>query len=129
MTNWFSDEQATFGDRLAGAREAAELTQADLARRIGVREKTVRSWEEDLSEPRANRLQMLSGLLNVSLRWLLTGEGHGAMLTSEPVAPIPDDITAVLADIQTLRAEMGKMAEKLGRIEKHLRQVGREAAA
>ena len=33
--------------------------------------------ENDLTEPRANKLQMLAGVLNVSIMWLLTGEGQG----------------------------------------------------
>ncbi|MEZ5913851.1 MAG: helix-turn-helix transcriptional regulator, partial [Paracoccaceae bacterium] len=34
--NWYSEEAATFGDRLAAAREAAGLSQAELAQRLGV---------------------------------------------------------------------------------------------
>ena len=49
------------------------LVEAQLARRLGVKLATVRNWEDDRSEPRANRLQMLSGLLNVSFIWLMTG--------------------------------------------------------
>jgi len=75
--DWYGAETATFGDRLEGAREAAGLSQKDLADRLGVRLRTIRQWEEDLSEPRSNKLTMLSGMLNVSIRWLLTGEGEG----------------------------------------------------
>ena len=58
-TNWFSDEAATFGDRLAGAREAAGHTQDTLATQLGVEVTSVDAWENDLREQRANRLQML----------------------------------------------------------------------
>ena len=34
--DWFGPDAATFGDRVAGAREAAGMTQAQLARRLGV---------------------------------------------------------------------------------------------
>ena len=30
--NWYAEEAATFGDRLAGAREASGMTQAQLAK-------------------------------------------------------------------------------------------------
>jgi len=76
MTDWYGAETATFGDRLAGAREAAGLSQEELATRLGVRLETLIGWEEDAADPRANRLQMLAGMLNVSLMWLLTGEGR-----------------------------------------------------
>jgi transcriptional regulator with XRE-family HTH domain len=74
---WFSNEAATFGDRLSAAREAAGLTQEDLAARLGVRMTTLQAWEDDGAEPRGNRLQMLAGMLNVSLMWLMSGEGDG----------------------------------------------------
>ncbi len=74
---WFSDAAATFGDRLAAAREGAGLSQEDLALRLGVRLTTLQAWEDDGAEPRGNRLQMLAGMLNVSLMWLMSGEGEG----------------------------------------------------
>ena len=70
--DWYSDDAATFGDRLAAARENAGLSQKGLAEKLGVSHKIVRAWEDDMKEPRANRLQMLSGMLNVSLTWLLS---------------------------------------------------------
>ena len=119
--DWFSEEAATFGDRLAGAREAVGLSQSDLSRRLGVKLKTLRGWEEDLNEPRANKLQMLSGLLNVSLRWLLTGEGEGV---SEP-STAPDDAPEVrdlLLEIRDIKSQMSRSADQLGRLEKRLRK-------
>ena len=83
-SDWYGPETATFGDRVAGAREAAGMTQSQLARLLGVKKSTLIGWEDDISEPRANKLQMMAGLLNVSIMWLLTGEGDG---TANPVAP------------------------------------------
>ena len=68
---WYDPNATTFGDRVAGAREQAGMSQADLAKRLGVKLKTLKSWEDDLSEPRANKLSMMAGMLNVSLLWLL----------------------------------------------------------
>ncbi|WP_370226088.1 helix-turn-helix domain-containing protein [Pararhodobacter marinus] len=119
---WFTDDHATLGDRLAAGREAASMTQSQLAQRLGVRAKTLRDWENDVSEPRANRLQMLAALLGVSLRWLLTGEGddvqpQGAV---EETPPSPA-ATAALADLRSLRGELLAMGERLGRLEKVLK--------
>lgn len=74
---YYSDDAATLGDRLAAARAAAGLTKTGLAAKLGVTAKLVSSWENDRSEPRANRLATLAGLLNVSVTWLLTGGGEG----------------------------------------------------
>lgn len=119
--NWFSDETATFGDRLAGAREATGLTQEEFARRIGVKLSTIEAWENDLREPRANRLQMAAGLLNVSIRWLLTGEGTGP---EEPVdSEASEDFEALLMDLRQVRLQHQRLGETLGKLEKRLRQM------
>lgn len=123
MNDWFSEEQATMGDRIAGARDAAGLTQEELARRLGVRHTTVRAWEDDRTEPRANRLQMLAGLLNVSLMWLLTGRGDGVPDPGKTSDPAPA-AEALVTDLRLLRAELGRMADRVGQIEKRLRQAG-----
>ena len=65
----------TIGGRLSRARDATGLTAAQLARRLGVQSSTIHAWESDRSQPRANRLSMLAGVLNVSLSWLLHGVG------------------------------------------------------
>lgn len=127
MGDWFSDEKATFGDRLAGAREAAGLTPAELAARIGVTEKTIRAWEDDFAEPRANRLGMLAGLLNVSLAWLLTGEGEG--IATPEAAPAPAEVAAVLTDLRRMRAELGRMADRVQLLEKRLARWSGDGAA
>ena len=101
--DWYSEERATFGDRLAAAREAAELSQKNLAKRLGVKAKTVAAWENDLSEPRANRLQMLAGLLNVSLMWLLNGEGEGVAPPGDEAPRSSDDARAILLEMRELR--------------------------
>lgn len=119
---WYSEDAATFGDRLAGARDAAALTQAELATQIGVKVSTLDAWENDLREPRANRLQMLSGLLGVTLRWLLTGVGAGPE-GPEGDTPIDADANAVLGEMRLVRTQMAQSAVKLGQLEKQLRQI------
>ncbi|MFD1194018.1 multiprotein-bridging factor 1 family protein [Seohaeicola saemankumensis] len=118
--DWYGPDTATFGDRVAAAREAAGMSQKQMARRLGVKIGTVRGWEDDLSEPRANKLSMMAGLLNVSIVWLLTGEGDGvaAPVDESPIAP---DINALLVEIRDLKTQIGAAADRLGRLEKSLR--------
>jgi transcriptional regulator with XRE-family HTH domain len=116
-----TDETSTFGDRLVLAREASGLGQAELATRMGVKAQTVRAWEEDHAEPRANRLQMMAGMLNVSMVWLMSGQGEGPR---GPGGPVPETPAAdCLADLRDLRAEHVQLAEKLARLEQRLRAV------
>ena len=63
----------TLGGRIQKAREARGLSTSQLALRVGVMPRTVQFWETDRSEPRANKLQMLAGVLNVPLLWMLDG--------------------------------------------------------
>ena len=116
---YYSETAATFGDRLAGAREGAGLDQEALATRLGVEISTLQAWEDDMDEPRANRLQMLAGMLNVSLSWLLTGRGDGP---EAPQAETPPSLSDVLSEMRVLRTEMMQAAERMGRLEKRLRR-------
>lgn len=116
---WFSDENSTFGDRLAAARDAAGLNQTDLARRTGVRLSSIQSWENDQSEPRANTLQRVAGILGVSLMWLLAGEGDG-VAEATPDTPA-EDMRELLLELRGLRADHARIGERMGRLEKRLR--------
>lgn len=124
--DWYSGDHATLGDRLTAAREAQGLSTAELARRLGVKLRTVEAWENDTSEPRANKLQMVAGLLSVSIRWLLTGEGEGI---AEP-ATMPEmeaDAKVLLRDLQKMRQQMTELATRMGKTEKALRLILKEA--
>lgn len=116
-TDWYSPETATFGDRIAGAREALGLSQRELAHRLGVRPDTLCGWEEDRTEPRSNRLQILAGMLNVSIRWLLTGEGEGASI---PVGVAKSDFADMATEMRVLRDEMARTSDRLSRLERRL---------
>jgi len=126
-TGWYSDETATFGDRLAGAREKAGLSQHELSERLGVKLTTLRQWENDLAAPRANRLQMLAGMLGVSLTWLLTAHGDGIDAPVD-VAAVPKDVTAALSEIRALRQDLARTGDKLEQLERRLRQALSQAA-
>lgn len=126
--DWFGPDTATFGDRVAGAREAAAMTQAQLARRLGIKKATLSGWEQDTSEPRANKLSMMAGLLNVSIIWLLTGEGDGMSAPADEAVSSPD-FSGILAELREIRAGMRANAERAGRLEKRLRLLLQEGAA
>lgn len=125
----FTDDVATFGDRLTHAREAAGLSVAGLARRLGLRRPLVEAWEADQREPRANQMQMMAGLLGVSLRWLLTGEG-GQQEAPPTGGPLPEEMRRLTGDLAQMRAEMLALAARMGEVEGRLRaQAGRSGTA
>lgn len=120
---WYSDEAATFGDRLAGARERSGLSQKDLAERLGVKPATIKAWEEDRKEPRANRLSMLSGMLGISLSWLMTGEGQGLDDPGDSDVETSPELSELLSQMRATRVEIASATDRLARLEKKLRRA------
>ena len=118
--NWYADEAATFGDRVTAGREAVGLSAAELAQRLGVTEDTLAAWEQDMSGPRSNRLQMLAAVLNVPLRWLVTGEGDAP---SDVGTLSEADATASLEEVRALRGEAERTGERLRALELRLTDV------
>lgn len=123
---WFDPAATTFGDRLAGAREMAGMTQGQLAKRLGVKKKTMDDWENDLRGPRAMRLSMLAGLLNVSLLWLLTGEGDGPGDPGIATSYVRGS-HQLLDEVRAISAQMTLNAERLARVEQELAAMLKDA--
>lgn len=119
--DWYGPDAATFGDRMAGARQVAGLTQEELAERLGVRLDTIIAWEEDQDEPRSNKLAMLSGVLNVSLPWLLTGTGGpGVDAPAEEGEVALRRLRPIIADLGRLRADLAAAEARAAEMEQRL---------
>ena len=121
--DYFSETVATFGDRLEAAREAKGLTVASLAEKLGVDTRTVEAWENDADAPRANRVQMLAGLLNVSIVWLISGESNGTTHVEETYER-PTGVNDALGEISQLKDTLSGALEKLEQLEGRLQQDG-----
>ena len=118
--DWYGPETATFGDRLSAAIEKCGMTQKLVAKRLGIKVATLKSWEQDISEPRANRLSMLAGLLGVSIMWLLHGEGDGVEHSDNETQVTPE-INDLLSEVRALQTGLLSSADKLAKLEKQLR--------
>ena len=122
--DWYGPDKATFGDRLVAAREQSNLSQQDLAKRLGVKNSTIKSWENDNSEPRANRLSMLAGLLNVSITLLISAEGS-CVEEPEKSYETPDDLREALKELVALKVNLLKNVDRINIIENRLRASGK----
>ncbi|MSU89890.1 helix-turn-helix domain-containing protein [Rhodobacteraceae bacterium 2CG4] len=100
------------------------MNQAQLARRLGIKTQTLQNWEEDRAEPRANKLQMLAGVLNVSIVWLMSGEGPGVSVRDDGAAP--PDLRDIVAELRELRALQTDLANRTLRLERRLIGLLRE---
>lgn len=110
----------TLGGRLSRARDSSGMSAAQFARRLGVKTATVQAWESDRSEPRANRLSMIAGLLNVGLPWLLYGVGE-----APPDDPRNDAITILRGQVEKARQLHEETGAVLARIEEELLRLQR----
>ena len=59
-------EKQTLGGMIAALRREKQLTQAELAEKMGVTDKAVSKWERDLSCPDVSSLPRLAEILGVS---------------------------------------------------------------
>ncbi len=118
----FNEAVATFGDRLQAAREAKGLTAESLAEKIGVDVGEIEIWESDADAPRANRIQMLAGLLNVSIVWLISGESSGTSNVADTYQR-PAGINDALGEISQVKAILSGLIDKLEKLEERLQEV------
>ncbi|MEH6834456.1 MULTISPECIES: helix-turn-helix domain-containing protein [Falsihalocynthiibacter] len=121
-TDQFNETVATFGDRLEAAREAKGLTVEGLAGKIGVEASSVEAWENDADSPRANRIQILAGLLNVSMVWLISGEGNGTSHVADTYDR-PAGVNDALGEIAQMKATLTGVLDKLDKLEKRLQEI------
>ena len=114
-----NNEDTTLGGRVFQAREAAGLTVSQVINRLGVRKATYLAWEADRSEPRANKLVALAGILNVSPTYLLSGLGRAA------VQPLKHQqiIDELRIEIEQLELTLKAANKMLSRIKSHAKRV------
>ena len=118
MTHGTQLGASTLGTRIVSAREAMELTTAQLARRLGIKTATLSGWETDSSEPRANRLVMLAAMANVSVAWLLTGKGSGPL---EHTAE--NELVHIRANLVSLQSQSESIAGQIKELVQRIDQI------
>ena len=112
-TNIFQQmpDSDTFGGRFSRARDTIGLSAKELAWRLGVKTATINAWETDRSQPGSRRLALLSGLLGVSLSWLLHGVGIGPVETE--ASESEEAFGAQFAKMKSLHAQTGHLISQI----------------
>ena len=64
----------TIGSRIASKRKELQLSQEEMADKIGVTRQSVSKWETDASAPDAFNLMALAEVLNTSVEYIVTGK-------------------------------------------------------
>ena len=75
----------SMGNKLAEARKKQNLTQEQLAERLGVTRQAVSRWESDAAYPETDKLVRMARLLNVSCDYLLRDD----ITAGDTAAPDP----------------------------------------
>jgi len=75
-----STKRRTLGTRIRHARQARELTQVALAKRLRTKQDTLSKWERDARVPRMLTLMALADALDTSLDFLIRGRVEGSGL-------------------------------------------------
>ena len=109
-----NDEDTTLGGRISMAREISGLSVGQVVKRLGVKATTYEAWEADRSEPRANKLVALAGILNISPPYLLSGLGKQ-----------PNNLGLPERQIKQLTVQIEQLEQNLKTATASLRQIKR----
>ena len=110
------EEEMTLGGRLYASRKNAGMSLNLAARLLGVKSSTLKSWENDRSEPRVNKLVALAGLLGVSPTHFLAEEGNDGV----DVSTIGDRRDKL---IEMLKEEMSHAREQKKQLNQRLSKI------
>lgn len=90
----------SFGNKLAEARRAKNLTQEQLAERLEVTRQAVSRWESDAAYPETDKIVRMAQILEVSCDYLLQ-DG-----VDEKGAPVKPPVTRLLKQAQGRRVKL-----------------------
>lgn len=76
----------TTGERIKEARKMANMTQAELAEKMGIPYQSIGQWERDIRNPKIETLQRIAEALNCSLAFLSLDTDNGKKIQKELIA-------------------------------------------
>lgn len=95
----YQAQDDTLGGRISLARESAMQSIEDAACQLGVTTQIWMDWECDRASPESYHMPLMTGVLRISLPWLVTGQGPG---------PTP---FASVSDVDEVRRELHTATE------------------
>lgn len=82
----------TVGNTISALRRSAGMTQLELAKKLGVSDKTVSKWENAQGYPDITLFPSIASLFGVSVDYLMMGQGKGITVAGNIVADIVKNI-------------------------------------
>ncbi len=68
--------ELTFGEKIREARKSQNLTQKQLAERIGAKHNSVSDWENNKNKPDPDTIELLCGILKITPNYLLASSSE-----------------------------------------------------
>ena len=108
MIDFSTQEGETLGDRIRNLRIIHGMSQDDLAKAVGVSNRTVSTWERDARMPRMGPIEKMVKLFNVSKPYLMLGQKDEKSPTavtseaSEEFIKLAKKIQSLPSDKQTI---------------------------
>jgi len=116
MTTGRTRDLPGLGARLREAREAAGLTQEQVAKLLGVPRPAISEMESETRRVSAGELKQLSGYYKVSMQWLTGEPVHGdekiKMAARKLSALRDEDVDTVMRIVDSFRRERGVKTPK-----------------
>lgn len=78
-----------YGERIKYIREQTNITQDDLALKMGVKKSTISKWETETHEPKQEQFRKMAEILKVNPMWLLGADVPMRIENIRPVKQIP----------------------------------------
>ena len=111
------EEEMTLGGRLYASRQNAGMSLNLVAGLLGVKSSTLKSWENDRSEPRVNKLVALAGLLGVSPTHFLAEEGNDGVDVSTKKGSRGKLVKLLKDEMSNAREQQKQLSQRLRKID------------
>lgn len=106
------------GTRIQAKRKAADMSQPDLAKLVGVSKVSVSQWENGSSNPRGENLLKLARALGVSPDWLVTGRSDTAPLSLPATSSSSPKLLRLIRSLESLEQSAGLPPELVDALQK-----------
>lgn len=117
------EEEMTLGGRISSSRQNAGMSLHMAASLLGVRPATLKSWENDRSQPRINKLVALSGIVGVSPTFFIAEEGNDGIAVSAVRGRKDKLVDLLKQEIAAAKQEQRGLAKRIKKMDSLIQKL------
>ena len=117
------EEEMTLGGRISSSRQNAGMSLHMAASLLGVRPATLKSWENDRSQPRINKLVALSGIVGVSPTFFIAEEGNDGIAVSAVRGRKDKLVDLLKQEIAAAKQEQRELAQRIKKMDSLIQKL------